>query len=64
MKPDQTPECWVEANDGYQVCYVMEYDVEDEMFIDEVEKELDGYYIIEVTKTCRICGSHEVYYPV
>ena len=64
MKEDQTPECWVEANDGYQVCYVMEYRDEENMFVEVIDKELDGYIITEVTRTCRICGLTDVSYPV
>ena len=61
MKPDQLPDCYVEANDNHYVCYVMEYDDEEHMDINERES-LDG--IIEVTRRCRICGECDVYYPL
>ena len=60
MKPDQLPECHVQANDDYYVCYVMEYDDEEHMVIDE--RYHNG--ILEVMRTCRICGECDVYYPV
>ena len=60
MKEDQLPDCYVQANDDYYVCYVMEYD--DEEHMDVFEDELDG--IIEVTRRCRICGQCDVYYPL
>ena len=60
MKEDQLPDCYVQANDDYYVCYVIEYDDEEHMDIDE--RELDG--IIEVTRRCRICGQCDVFYPV
>lgn len=61
MKDDQLPDCYVQANDDYYVCYVMEYDDEEHMDIDE--KYLDNG-LLEVTKQCRICGQCDVYYPV
>ena len=64
MKKDQVPECWIEANDGYQVCYVMEYGDEENMFIEENERYIDDYLVIEVVRTCRMCGSTDVSYPV
>lgn len=60
MKDDQLPACYIQANDNHYVCYVMEYEVEEE--IDYVERVLDD--IIEVIKTCRICGQRDVYYPL
>jgi len=60
MKPDQLPECYVEANDNHWICYVMEYD--DEGMIHVEERDIDG--IIEVVRTCRICGQCDVYYPL
>ena len=60
MKPDQLPECHVQANDEYYVCYVMEYDDEEHMDIDE--RYIGNF--VEVIKTCCICGQSEVYYPV
>ena len=60
MKEDQLPDCYVQANDEYYVCYVIEYD--DHEHMDIVENELDG--IIELIKRCRICGQCDVYYPV
>jgi len=60
MKDDQLPECYIEANDNHYVCYVMEYEVEEE--IDYDERVIDD--IIEVIKTCRICGQRDVYYPL
>ena len=60
MKPDQLPECHVQANDDYYVCYVMEYDDEEHMDIDE--RWIGN--LVEVIKTCRICGQCDVYYPV
>jgi hypothetical protein len=35
MKEDQLPDCYVQANDNHYVCYVMEYDDEEHMDIDE-----------------------------
>mgnify|MGYP007072069984 FL=1 len=61
MKDDQLPDCYVQANDDYYVCYVIEYDDEEHMDIDE--KYLDNG-LLEVTKRCRICGQCDVYYPV
>ena len=58
MKEDQYPDCYIEANDNYWLCYVMEYDDEEHMDIEE--REIDG--LIEVTKCCRICGQCDVYY--
>ena len=60
MKDDQLPACYVQANDNHYVCYVMEYEVEEE--IDYEERVIDD--IIEVIKTCRICGQRDVYYPL
>lgn len=60
MKDDQLPACYIEANDNHYVCYVMEYEVEEE--IDYDERVIDD--IIEVIKTCRICGQRDVYYPL
>jgi len=60
MKPDQLPDCHIDENDGHFICYVMVYDAEEHQDIDE--REVDG--ILEVTKTCRICGERDVYYPV
>jgi hypothetical protein len=60
MKDDQLPECYIQANDDHYVCYVMEYEVEEE--IDYDERVIDD--IIEVIKTCRICGQRDVYYPL
>ena len=60
MKEDQLPECYIQANDNHYVCYVMEYEVEEE--IDYEERVIDD--IIEVIKTCRICGQRDVYYPL
>ena len=60
MKDDQLPECYIQANDNHYVCYVMEYEVEEE--IDYDERVIDD--IIEVIKTCRICGQRDVYYPL
>ena len=60
MKDDQLPACYVQANDNHYVCYVMEYEVEEE--IDYEERVSDD--IIEVIKTCRICGQRDVYYPL
>lgn len=60
MKEDQLPDCYVQANDNHYVCYVMEYDDEEHMDIDE-------RYVgnmVEVIKTCRICGQTDIYYPV
>ena len=61
MKDDQLPDCYVQANDDYYVCYVIEYDDEEQMDIDERYVDGCGY---EVTKRCRICGQCDVYYPV
>ena len=60
MKPDQLPSCYVQANDDYYVCYVIEYDDEENMDIDE--RWIGN--LVEVIKTCRICGQCDVYYPV
>ena len=60
MKDDQLPKCYIQANDDHYVCYVMEYEVEEE--IDYDERVIDD--IIEVIKTCRICGQRDVYYPL
>jgi len=60
MKDDQLPNCYIQANDDHYVCYVMEYEVEEE--IDYDERVIDD--IIEVIKTCRICGQRDVYYPL
>jgi len=71
MKEDQVPECWVEANDGYQVCYVIEYDDEEHQDIDErmvfIEWDAstdENKYVLERVTTCRICGQTDVCYPV
>lgn len=58
MKDDQLPSCHVQANDDHYVCYVIEYDDEEHMDIEE--REIDG--LIEVVKCCRICGQCDVYY--
>jgi len=42
------------------VCYVIEYNDEEHMDIDE--RYHNG--ILEVLRTCRICGECDVYYPV
>jgi len=60
MKDDQLPACYIQANDNHYVCYVMEYEVEEE--IDYDERLIDD--ILEVIKTCRICGQRDVYYPL
>ena len=60
MKEDQLPDCYVEANDNHFVCYVMEYDDEEHM---DYEERYVGN-MVEVIKTCRICGQTDVYYPV
>jgi len=60
MKDDQLPACYIQANDNHYVCYVMEYEVEEEMDYDE--RVIDD--VIEVIKTCRICGQRDVYYPL
>jgi hypothetical protein len=60
MKDDQLPECYIQANDNHYVCYVMEYEVEEE--IDYEERYIGNF--VEVIKTCRICGQTDVYYPV
>lgn len=60
MKDDQLPKCYIQANDNHYVCYVMEYEVEEE--IDYDERLIDD--ILEVIKTCRICGQRDVYYPL
>ncbi len=60
MKDDQLPACYIQANDNHYVCYVMEYEVEEE--IDYDERVIDD--IFEVIKTCRICGQRDVYYPL
>ena len=65
MKDDQLPACYVQANDNHWICYVMEYEVEEE--IDYEERVLhEGFdaEILEVIKTCRICGQTDVYYPL
>ena len=64
MKEDELPECYVQANDDYYVCYVMQYDDQEHMDIEEREHAGFDVPIIEVIKTCRICGECEVYYPV
>lgn len=65
MKPDQYPECYVEANDGHWICYVMEYKVYDMIDVEENYKHV-GYdaEILEVIETCRICGQCDVHYPL
>ena len=60
MKDDQLPACYIQANDNHYVCYVMEYEVEEE--IDYDERVIDD--VFEVIKTCRICGQRDVYYPL
>ena len=35
MKDDQLPACYVQANDNHYVCYVMEYEVEEEIDYEE-----------------------------
>ena len=60
MKPDQLPDCHIDENDGYYICYVMVYDDEEHQDIEE--REVDG--IVEVKKTCRICGEQDIYYPI
>ncbi len=64
MKEDQLPNCYVQANDDYYVCYVMEYDDQKHMDIEEREYAGFEFPVIEVIKTCRICGQTDVYYPV
>lgn len=65
MKEDQLPDCYVQANDEYYVCYVIEYDDEEHMDIEEriLHKGYDAE-ILEITKRCRICGQCDVYYPL
>lgn len=58
MKDDQLPECYIQANDNHYVCYVMEYEVEEE--IDYEERYIGN--LVEVIKTCRICGQSDIYY--
>ena len=60
MKENQLPDCYVEANDNHFVCYVMEYD--DEEHMDYEERYIGN--MVEVIKTCRICGQTDIYYPV
>ena len=60
MKEDQLPDCYIQANDDYYVCYVIEYDDQEHMDIDE--RWIGN--LVEVTKRCRICGQCDVYYPV
>lgn len=60
MKNDQLPDCYVQANDDYYVCYVIEYDDHEHMDVDE---QWIGN-LVEVTKRCRICGQCDVYYPL
>ena len=59
MKENQLPDCYVEANDNHFVCYVMEYDDEEHM---DYEERYVGN-MVEVIKTCRICGQTDIYYP-
>ena len=35
MKPDEHPKCYVEANDGHWICYVMEYKGYDMIDVEE-----------------------------
>jgi len=60
MKEDQLPKCYVEANDNHFVCYVMEYDDQEHM---DYEERYVGN-MVEVIKTCRICGQTDIYYPL
>lgn len=60
MKEDQLPACYVQANDNYWICYVIEYEVEEHMDMEEHYHE----GILEVMIQCRICGQTDVYYPV
>ena len=62
MKPDEYPDCYIEANDNYWLCYVMEYDDEEHMDIEEREHPAFGIPVIELIKTCRICGQCDVSY--
>jgi len=61
MKPDQLPECQIEENDRHYICYVMEYNDEENMYVDERYVEGCGY---EVIKTCKFCGEQDVSYPI
>ena len=63
MKPDEYPECYVEANDNHWICYVIEYRAEEFLDYEELEHEIDGIIFLEVIQTCRICGQQDVYYP-
>ena len=60
MKDDQLPDCYVQANDDYYVCYVMEYNDHEHM---DIEERILGE-ILEIIRRCRICGQCDVYYPV
>ena len=62
MKEDQLPDCYVQANDDYYVCYVIEYDDQEHMDIEEREHPGFEMMVIELIKTCRICGQSDVSY--
>lgn len=61
MKEDRLPNCYVQVDeDGPLVCYIMEFD--DEEHMDYEERYIGN--MVEVIKTCRICGQTDIYYPV
>ena len=62
MKEDQLPDCYVQDNDDYYVCYVIEYDDQEHMDIEEREHPGFEMMVIELIKTCRICGQSDVSY--
>ena len=64
MKKDQLPECYVEANDGHFICYVMEYSDEHHMHVEINHTWIGDYQVEEVIRTCNICGQTDVSYPV
>lgn len=65
MKEDEYPKCWYQDEDGVWACYVLESKDPEYLVIDERIIH-NGFHaeIIEVTETCRICDSCDVYYPL
>ena len=71
MKPDQLPECQIEENDRHFICYVMTYNDEENMYVDERMKFLhwdattdENIYVLERIETCKFCGEQDVSYPI
>lgn len=54
------PDCYVQDGEEIPFCYVLYH--EDDEYLD-LEERYSGN-ILQVIKTCRICGGKDVYYPL